>query len=339
MFQPQGQQPDIGQILEGIGAAGRRISQRLGGGGTRLLVILGLVAAVVIWLLSGIYTVEAGEQGVVRQFGKSTGTLAQPGLNYHLPSPIQNVVKVNVQQIRTAEIGFRTNQEGIGVRFLDEALMLTTDNSIVEARMVVQYRVSDPEKYVFQVRDPDDVLHTATEVALRSVAGRTGLQQILTVGRAQVELDTREFLAVLLGQYGTGMQITDVKLLTVDPPDQVKDAFQEVVRALEDETRFQNEADAYQAGEIPKAKGQVQVIVRASAAYHQQQIERATGEANRFLALLEEYRVAPQVTRDRLYLETLESVLSTVDKTVIDDEVEVLPLLNLSGLDQLEGSR
>ena len=217
MFQPQGQQPDIGQILEGIGAAGRRISQRLGGGGTRLLVILGLVAAVVIWLLSGIYTVEAGEQGVVRQFGKSTGTLAQPGLNYHLPSPIQNVVKVNVQQIRTAEIGFRTNQEGIGVRFLDEALMLTTDNSIVEARMVVQYRVSDPEKYVFQVRDPDDVLHTATEVALRSVAGRTGLQQILTVGRAQVELDTREFLAVLLGQYGTGMQITDVKLLTVDP--------------------------------------------------------------------------------------------------------------------------
>ena len=119
----------------------------------------------------------------------------------------------------------------------------------------------------------------------------------------------------------------------------MKDAFQEVVRALEDETRFQNEADAYQAGEIPKAKGQVQVIVRASAAYHQQQIERATGEANRFLALLEEYRVAPQVTRDRLYLETLESVLSTVDKTVIDDEVEVLPLLNLSGLDQLEGSR
>jgi len=325
MFQPQRQQPDIGQIIDGLMATLRRF----GTGGSKLVIILVLFGGLLLWLSSGVYTVDAGELGVVRQFGKASG-LTNPGLNYHLPSPIQTVVKVNVQQIRTDEIGFRT-REGQSLRVLDESLMLTTDNSIVEAQLVVQYRIGDPELFVFKVLDPEKVLHTTTEVALRSIVGRTELTPLLTGGRGQVELDTRAFLEELLAEYQTGIQITDVKLQTVDPPDEVKDAFQEVVRALEDETRFENEAEAYRAGKIPEAKGQVQVVIRAAAAYHQNEIERASGEANRFLAVLKEYREAPQVTRDRLYLETLETVLGKVNKTIIDHDVEVLPLLQLSG--------
>ena len=296
-------------------------------------VALGVLALIlVVWLATGTYRVGAGEQGVVRQFGKFT-TLAQPGLNWRLPSPITSLVKVNTERIRTAEIGFRTAPGGGVTRDLQESLMLTTDNSIIEAQMVVQYRVGDPRAFVFNVRDPEDVLHSSGEVALRSIVGRTPLNSILTVGRGAVEADTRAFMEALLDSYGTGMTITEVKLQAVDPPDQVKDAFQEVVRALEDETRLENQARAYFADKIPRAEGQVQVSVRDSAAFYQVQIERSRGEGNRFLAILEEYRKAPQVTRERLYLETLEQVLKTVNKTLIDSQINVLPLLDLTKLD------
>ena len=337
-FQQQRPQPEINldEILAGVKSFFNRIGQRLGGGGIGLVVLLIIGAVVVIWLATGFYRVSAGSQGVVRLFGESSA-LEAPGLHWRLPSPITSLVKVDIQEIRTDRVGFRVNPEvpGSSVRALDEALMLTTDNSIVEAQMVVQYRVVDPEAFVFNVSNPELVLHTAAEVSLRSIVGRTDLQAVITVGRATVEQDTRVFLERLLRDiYQTGIQITDLKLQTVDPPDQVKDAFQEVTRALEDETRLQNEAEAYFADQIPRAQGQVQVTVRAAAAFNTQQVERARGEANRFLALLREYREAPQVTRERLYLETLEEVLGTVDKTLIDSQVEILPLLDLQGLNQ-----
>ena len=338
MFQQQRPQPeiDLDQIIAKIREGLNRIFQRLGGGGTSGVIAIVIGVVVLIWLATGLYRVEAGEQGVVRQFGKYTGTLSEPGLNYRLPSPITSLVKVNVEQIRTAGVGFITTPEGVITRNLDEALMLTTDNSIVEAQMVIQYRIGNPKDFVFNVRDPELVLHTAAEVALRSIVGRTELAGILTVGRGIVERETRAFLEDLLDTYGTGISISEVKLQTVDPPDAVKDEFQEVTRALEDETRFENEARAYFADRIPRAQGQVQVEVRDAAAFYQQQIEKARGEANRFLALLGEYRKAPQVTRERLYLETLEQVLATVDKTLIDSDVEVLPFINISALGALE---
>jgi len=213
--------------------------------------------------------------------------------------------------------------------------MLTTDNSIVEAQMVIQYRVSDATDFVFNVKDPEKVLHSAAEVAMRSIVGRNDLDTNLTV-RATIEQGTRGFLEQLLHEYNTGIILTDVKLQTMDPPEEVKDAFQEVTRALEDETRLENQASAYRADQIPRAEGKVQVLIREAGAFHQQQVERARGEANRFLSLLKEYREAPQVTRERLYLETMENVLSTTDKVLIDSDVEVLPFFNVAGLESFE---
>jgi membrane protease subunit HflK len=292
---------------------------------------IGIGGLALVWLATGTYVVSPREQGVVRLFGQFS-TQTGPGLNWRLPSPLTSMIRVDVETIRTAAVGFRIDDAGLVTRRADEALMLTTDNSIVEAQMVVQYRVASARDFVFNVRDPEDVLHTSAEVALRSIVGRTNLVAMLTVGRASVEQDTRAFLEALLETYGTGIIITDVKLQTVDPPDQVKDAFQEVTRALEDETRLENEAKSYQADQIPRAQGQVQVRIRSASAYNQQQVERARGEANRFLSLLQEYRSAPQVTRERLYLETMEQVLSTVDKVLIDSQVDILPLLNIEQL-------
>ena len=341
MYRQEEPEVNLEQILERLRSFFGRF--RLGGGGGAFFpVVLGLVAVgVVVWLATGFYRVEAGERGLVRQFG-SFNSLSSPGLNWRLPSPITSLVKVNVEQIRTATVGFRTSDQGVVTRDLDESLMLTTDNSIVEAQMVIQYRVVDPKEFVFNVNGPEQVLHTAAEVALRSIMGRTGLLTALT-GRAQVEREARDFLELeLLDRYQMGIQLTEVKLQTVDPPDEVKDAFQEVTRALEDETRVENEANAYRADQIPRALGQIQVKVQDAGAFHRQQIENARGEANRFLALLEEYRGAPEVTRERLYLETLEDVLATVDKVLIDADVEVLPFFNVSGTsgleDQLAGS-
>ena len=331
MFQSDGPRgPNIGDTIQNIGGASGKFRKIFRGGFRGILIIAFLILGG-LWLSTGVYTVEAGEQAVVRQFGKFH-SLAEPGLNFRIPAPVQTITKVNVEAIRTTQIGFRS-QDGQTLRVLDEALMLTTDNSIVEAQLVVQYKVSDPKDFVFNVLEPEEVLRTTSEVALRSVVGRTGLQYLLTVGRGEVELATREFTENLLVGYGTGIQITDVKLLTVDPPAQVKDAFQEVVRALEDETRSINVAEAYMAGQLPIAKGQVQVQIRGSAAYYQEQVERSAGEAGRFLALLEQYRGAPQVTRERLYLESLEKVLNSVEKVIVDGNVDALPLLGLTGLD------
>ena len=321
MFQSDGPRgPNIGDTIQNIGGASGKFRKIFRGGFRGILIIAFLILGG-LWLSTGVYTVEAGEQA-----------LAEPGLNFRIPAPVQTITKVNVEAIRTTQIGFRS-QDGQTLRVLDEALMLTTDNSIVEAQLVVQYKVSDPKDFVFNVLEPEEVLRTTSEVALRSVVGRTGLQYLLTVGRGEVELATREFTENLLVGYGTGIQITDVKLLTVDPPEQVKDAFQEVVRALEDETRSINVAEAYKAGQLPIAKGQVQVQIRGSAAYYQEQVERSAGEAGWFLALLEQYRGAPQVTRERLYLESREKVLNSVEKVIVDGNVDALPLLGLTGLD------
>jgi len=331
MFQGDGPRgPNIGDTIQNIGGPNSSLG-RLFRGGFRTILILAVIALGGLWLSTGVYTVDSGEQGVVRQFGKFH-SLAGPGLNFRIPAPVQTVTKVNVETIRTAQVGFRS-QEGQTLRVLDEALMLTTDNSIVEAQLVIQYKVSDPRAFVFNVRNPEDVLRTTAEVALRSVVGRTGLQYLLTVGRGEVELATREFAEGLLGQYDIGIQLTDVKLLTVDPPEEVKDAFQEVVRALEDETRTVNVAEAYKAEQLPMAKGEIQVEIRGSAAYYQEQVERSAGESSRFLALLEQYRAAPQVTRERLYLESLEKVLNSVEKVIVDGKIDALPLLGLTGLD------
>jgi modulator of FtsH protease HflK len=295
---------------------------------------LALGVVVLLWAASGVYTVQPGEVGVVRHFGFEVARTG-PGLNYHLPWPVQVVDVINVEAIRRSEIGFRT-QDGAVSRVNTEALMLTGDENIVDAQVIVQYRVSDPSRYLFRLRDPDEALRAATEVALRSAIGKMKIDDVLTTGRGDAQERTRVFLQQLLDTYESGLQVTEVKLQVVDPPEQVKDAFQEVVRAREDRERLTNEARAYREDILPKARGQAQETIRAAEGYEEQRVIQARGDVAKFAAVLQEYLKSKEVTRDRLHLETIERALARVDKIVLDPQASgnTTPLLPLRGLQE-----
>jgi membrane protease subunit HflK len=294
----------------------------------RLLPLLAIVV-LGLWLTSGVYVVNPGEQGVVRQFGREIGKSA-PGLNYHLPEPVQSVDVVNVQAIRRIEVGFRTDRGRVPA----EALMLTGDENIVDTQLIVQYRVRDPSLFLFRMRDPEGSLHQAAQVAIRSVVGNTTIEDVLTTGRAQAQEYATGYIQTLMDQYESGLLITEVRLQVVDPPEQVKDAFNEVVRAREDRERQQNEALAYMEDVVPKARGEAEQVTRAADAFRQERVLQAQGDVARFHAVLEEYRKGKDVTRERLYLETIERVLAKVGKVVVDRGVgyRTLPLLPLNDL-------
>jgi membrane protease subunit HflK len=293
-----------------------------------IVVGLLLLCIVLIWLATGVYTVGPGEQGVVRRFGKEVARVG-PGLHYHWPRPIERVDVVNVEAVRRVEVGFRSVPRYSLVP--EESLMLTGDENIVDAQAIVQYRVKEAGEYLFRVMDPDQALRDATEVGLRSVIGRTTIEEVLTVGRVEIQNQTREFLQQLLDTYQSGLMVTEVKLQVVDPPEQVKDAFHEVVRAREDRERLINEARGYQEDVIPKARGQVEQTLRAAEAYKAQREIRAQGEAAKFLSILAEYQKAQEVTEQRLYVETLQRVLPKAQKIVISPQLEghLLPFLPL----------
>lgn len=282
----------------------------------------------VVWLASGVYVVEPGHKGVVRTFGKETARTA-PGLNYRYPWPFQKVDVVSEEQIRRIEVGFRAGQ-----RVQEESMMLTGDENIVEAQMVVQFRVADPSKFLFRLRDAEAVLHEATQVALRSTVGDMTIDEVMIENRAKVQDDTRLFVQRLMDAYDSGLVVTEVKLQAADPPDAVRDAFHDVVRAREDREKLINQARGYQADLLPRARGAAQQILREAEAYKAQRTLRAQGDAARFLSVLAEYEKARGVTRERLYLETVESVLAQTDKVIVDEGIgqRILPLLPLGGL-------
>jgi len=309
-----------------------------GGGGQAVKLLPKMILPVLLllaglWLTTGFYMVDPGEVGVVRQFGKEVRQSA-PGLRYHLPWPIERADKVNVEEVRVDEIGFRSFHRGRAEpvrRVSEEALMLTGDENIVEAQLIVQYQVQDPSALLFRVAEPETVLHSSAEVALRSMVGNTTIDDLLTVGREKVQGETQGFLQRLLDAYETGLRVTEVRLQVVDPPEQVKDAFHEVVRAREDRERLINQALGYQEDLIPRARGQAQKIIREAEGYREERILKARGDAARFLALFEEYQKSKTVTRDRLYLETVERVLPQAGKILVDTKVNstVLPILPL----------
>lgn len=302
-----------------------RAIPKIAGGAAGVLLLL--------WLATGFYMVGPGEQGVIRQFGKEAASTG-PGLHYHLPWPIQQADVVNLERIRRAEIGFRSVRrldQTFIQRVSEEALMLTGDANIVEAQVIVQYRVKDASRYLFRLRDPDENLRVVAEVALRSAVGNTTIDEVLTVGRARVQEETHTLLQQLLDDYQAGLQVTEVRLQVVDPPDQVKDAFHEVVRAREDLEKLINQARGYREDLLPKARGEGEKIRRAAEGYKEERVLKAQGEADRFLALLGEYQKATQVTRDRLYLETMVRILPKVQKVVIADREGLMPLLSLPG--------
>lgn len=286
-----------------------------------------------VWLATGFYVVGPGEQGVVRTFGRHTST-ADPGLNYRFPYPIQKVDVVNVASVRRAEIGFRTTTQARPQTILEEALMLTKDENIVEVQVLIQYKVKDAADFLFNVQNPEGVLAGAAEVALRSSVGRMRIDDVITERRAEVQAETQQFLERLLEAYGAGILVTDVRLQVADAPQQVRDAFHEVVRAREDRERLVNEAQAYMEDILPRARGVARQIQEEAIAYREERIRRARGDASRFTQVLTEYRKAPGVTRERMHIEALEEILPKANKVVMsrNSDRNVLPFLPLRGV-------
>jgi membrane protease subunit HflK len=288
-----------------------------GAGGVGLSVILGVAA--VIWFLSGIYIVDPAERGVVLRFGKYVDTTdAGP---HWAPRFIETVEKVDVEKNRSAEVGYRSGgRRSAGNSVGRESLMLTEDENIVDIELAVQYRVSNAKDFLFNVRDPEETLRQATESALREVVGKNKLDFVLTGGRSEIAADVKDLLQEILGDkgYKTGLTIISVNMQQAAPPTEVKEAFDDAIRAREDEQRFKNEALAYEKDIIPKAHGQATRQVEDANAYKAKVVADAEGEAARFSALLTEYEKAPGVTRDRLYVETVERVLTHASKVLVD---------------------
>lgn len=314
----------------------RKIEQNPGGwekkSGSWLLVTVAIL--VLAWLSTGIYTVGPGEVGVIRQFGAFTAE-AGPGLNYRFPWPIQSVDVVNVASIRRLEIGFRTMDElGRSVehrRVPEESMMLTKDKNIADVQVFVLYQVKDAPLYLFGSTEPERFLRINTEIALRSAVGGFDIDHIMTVGRPEVESTTWYFLQRLMDDHNTGLHIVGVELQTVDPPEEVKETFYEVVRAKADEERLKREAEGYAMDVVPRARGEATKIIQAATAYKEQKILIAEGESSGFLAVAKEYRQAPEVTKRRLYFETIEAVLAKTENIIVNPRAGggVTPLLPL----------
>lgn len=311
------QGPDVGDVMAEVSNAFRRHIKRFGP--VLFLVLLVLVGAM------GVYKVDPGAQGVVRRFGKEHRR-AGPGLHYAVPF-VERVDVENVEEIRRIEIGMRADRV-----LAPEALMLTGDENMVEVRLVVQFRVSDPGKYLFRIGSPEETLHSAAEVSIRTVVGQAKIDDVMTTGRAQVQAGARELLQRLMDEYESGIEVTEVKLDNVDAPDEVKDAFNAVTRAREEKEKLVNQARGYAEDKVPRARGEARRIEREAEGYKEQRILRATGDVSNFLSVLAEYEKAKSVTRRRLYLETMERILANApNKVVIDEKIagSVLPVLQL----------
>lgn len=331
--------PDLDEIV-------RKIQSRLGGlfggggggvssgGGTSMPsktgILLVVVVALVLWAFKSVYTVEQGYAGVELRFGKYSETTSA-GLQWHW-WPIEEVIRVNVQKVNTVEVGYRTagrNRQSSTVP--REALMLTADENIVDLNLAVQYDVKDPRDLLFQVADdPQIVVLGSTESALREVVGTSNMDFVLTDGRAEVVQQTRVLLQTILDRYQTGINVIAVEMQDAQPPREVKPAFDDAVKAREDQVRLENEAEAYANDIIPRARGRAARAIQEAEAYKASVIARAVGEASRFSQVLTEYRKAPSITRRRLYLDTMVEVLSRSSKLLIDqsggNNVIYLPL-------------
>jgi modulator of FtsH protease HflK len=290
-----------------------------GGGGMMVAGVIAVVAALV-WLASGFYIVDEGKRGVQLRFGEFS-QITMPGLHWHIPYPIEQVERVDVEQRRFVEVGYRS-VAGSGSSSAQpvpkEALMLTQDENIVDIRVAVQYQVKDAREYLFNVRDPDVTLKQATESAIREVIGKSRMDFVLTEGRSEVAGLAKDLIQSILDQYNAGLLVTTVNMQDAQPPEEVQGAFVDAIKAREDEERQKNEAQAYANDIIPKARGAAARILEEANGYQLSVIARAEGEASRFEQLLTEYAKAPEVTRKRLYLDTMEEVLANSSKVTVD---------------------
>ena len=337
------QPPDFEELLRRGQDRFRRVLPGGFGTGTGIaVVVLGIL---VIWLASGFYRMLPDEVGVVLRFGAYNRT-TQPGLNYHLPNPIETVLTPSVTRVNRTEIGYR-NAEGPGRgqvtrQVPEEALMLTGDENIVDINFTVFWVIKNAQAYLFNIRDPDATVKSAAESAMREIVGETPIAQALSEGRGKIETDTQRLLQSILDTYGAGIELTQLQLLKVDPPAPVIDAFRDVQRALADRERLRNEAESYRNDIVPRARGDAVRITQEAEAYRQEIIARSQGDADRFLSVYHAFTAAQDVTLQRLYLETMEEILKNSNKVIIDKSAQgesgVLPYLPLPALGGGQGA-
>ena len=346
---PTGGGPGGGPDLEDLLRRGQdRLRQMLPGGslGGRGLV-LGVLVVVALWLASGIYRVEPDEQGVVLRFGEFVETTTN-GLHYHLPYPIETVLTPKVTRVNQVEVGVRTGVEGgtlgrggAGRDVPEESLMLTGDENIVDVDFSVFWVIRDAGAFLFNIENQESTVKAVAESSMREIVGRSEIQPILSQGRTVAEADAQELMQRTLDEYSAGIAITQVQLQKVDPPAAVIDSFRDVQAARADQERLQNEAEAYANRVIPEARGESAQITEAAEAYRNSVIADARGQASRFNAIYQEYRLAPEVTRRRMFLETMERVFGDMDKIIIDQEGAsgqgVIPYLPLDQLTRQRG--
>lgn len=288
-----------GAMGGGDGKSGGGATMR-GPGGAGVTLVLVILAA--LWLFTGVYQVDAAERAVITRFGQYVRT-TQPGVGVHLPWPIESKQVVNISSIDS---------------FSDQTRMLTGDENLVDLNLAVQFRRADPVAYVFNVRDPDGTLREVSESAIREVIGRSKLDEVLGAGRQTIAANTKELIQKTLDNYRTGVEVTSVNLADVKVPEQVAPSQQDAIKAREDKERLSSEAQAYSNDILPKAQGSAGRMLQDAEAYKAQKVANATGETERFLELLPEYQRSPQVTRERLYLETLQQIYASSKKVLLD---------------------
>ena len=336
MFRQEEPEVDFKKFINSFNSLGSKFN--FSGGKLGFLLLTGiLLIIIVLWLFSGVYTVQPSEQAALKLFGKYQ-RIEEEGLHWYWPSPVGDVDTVKVKEIRRLELGVRDSTP-----ILEESLMITGDAdeagipgqapNIVDVQLLVQYNIKDVRNYLYQSVDPDgQTLKDASETALRQVVGSRPIDDVLTDKKEDVQAETKLILQGLMDKYSTGINITEVKLLNVFAPEQVKDAFDDVVRAEEDKAATINLADAYKEDILPRAEGDAAKLLRESEAYKATKIAEATGEADRFNLILTEYSKSKSVTRKRLYLEAMEEILPGITKFIIknEDSNNLLQLLQLN---------
>ncbi len=309
---------------------GSETRQNIPRGGFKYVFIL----IVLVWLLSGIYIIDPAERGVVLRFGEFQEETGQ-GPHWRLPFPIESVSRVNVEQIRTAEIGYRNMVSGdrnFGGNVSSESLMLTKDENMIDAKFAVQYKINVVQDYLFNVANPDMTLRHVLESAIRQVVGKNTMDYVLTEGRSDIADKIKERSQQLLDMYATGLQITTVNMQDAQPPEQVQDAFSDAVKAREDKQRLINEAQTYANDILPKSRGKAARVLEEARAYKSEVVSKSEGEASRFGQILAEYEKAPEVTQERLFRETMESVFASTSKVVVDSSANSMMYLPLDKL-------
>lgn len=336
--------PDLDEVLREFsrklnglfGRSGKGGDGQVPDGGLRsvaVLPIIGLIA--LIWLATGFYIVDQGSRGVVLQFGKHVET-TMPGLRWHIPYPIEGVTVVNMQQVRTVEVGYRT-AEGSSARSkeLRESLMLTDDENIIDLQFAVQYNLSDVEATLFNNRNTESYVRGVAETAIREIVGKSKMDFVLYEGREEVAVDAKRLMQSILDRYKTGISIVSVTMQNAQPPEQVQAAFDDAVKAGQDLERQKNEGQAYANDVIPKARGTASRLMEEAAGYKTRVENEASGNASRFEQVLTQYQRAPEVTRQRLYLDAQEQIMTSVSKVIVDQKggnsLLYLPLDKLLG--------